>query len=214
MVLDATLAGASANSYLTVAEADAEALVELGKNAKAWNEATVEQREAALIQATEDIDYTVGRVSATYSPAQRLLFPRVTDLIVGTSTPELPRRIKSATFLQAAHLLRNADLMDDAASFRARGLSSFSNPDGTGGTLSDDPRAGRLHPRVDVLLDEFSAGSVVGTIVTARTAGGGEGVPHPVGESNAPWRGPMSTGSQAAGGGRGDERGRVVPRPC
>lgn len=166
MVLDVTLAGAAANSYITVAEADAEASADIGRNAEAWNSATVEAKEAALIRATEDIDYTVGRVSATYSPTQRLLFPRSIDLIYGTSTPVLPGRIKSATYLQAAHLLKNAKVIDDAASFRARGLSNFSNPDGTGGTVASDPRIGRLHPRVEFLLDEFAQGSVIGTIVT------------------------------------------------
>lgn len=166
MPLDATLAGASANSYLTVAAADVHALDDLGRNRTAWLAATVEDREAALIRATEEIDATVGRVDSYAVVGQRLLFPRSWDVVTGTTTPKLPDRLAKAVYLQASYLIANANLLDDAAARRARGLSNFSNPDGTSGQLSSDSTFGTLHPRVDRMLDEFTSGAVVATIVT------------------------------------------------
>lgn len=164
MPLDATVAGAAADSYLTVAAADAFAESDFGPNAEKWRTATTEDKEGALRRATRDIDVTIGRVIAAYSSEQALLFPRSVDLIAGTSDPMLPPRIKLATYLQASYLLRNAKVLDDAASFRARGLANFSNPDGTGGQVAERG-FGRLHPDVEVITSEFSEGSVVGTIV-------------------------------------------------
>ena len=167
MPLDATIAGAAADSYLTVADADAFAESDFGPNAEKWRSATVEGKEAALRRATRDLDVTIGRVVAPYSSEQALLFPRYTDLIAGTSEPMLPPKLRLATYLQASYVLRNAKVLDDAASFRARGLANFANPDGTSGALAD-ATVGRLHPDVAVITTEFSEGAVVGTIVMSR----------------------------------------------
>lgn len=164
MVLDATVAGASANSYLTVAAADAFAASDLGRNRDAWTTATADDKEAALIRATQEIDDEVGRVTAPLTETQVLLFPRLVDQVSGAGF--IPTRVGRAVYLQAAHLLRNSKVLDDAAAFRARGLSSFANPDGTGGTLADDENYGRLAPGVRRLLGEFTEGAVIATIVT------------------------------------------------
>lgn len=166
MALDATIAGAAANSYLTIAAADLLAVNDLGRNKDAWASASDAEKEAALIRATEDIDESIGRVPYTYSLTQALLFPRATDLVYGTSTPMLPVRLQRATYLQAAFILRNAKVLDDAQSFRARGLSSFSNPDGTGGTVAEDFSTLGLDARVRAIVDELSAGAIIGTIVS------------------------------------------------
>lgn len=163
MAIDATVAGASANSYLTVADADVLAASELGRDMRAWASATVEEKEAALIRATDEIDADVGRVAYPATTTQALLFPRRFD--VEASAYFIPARLQRATILQAAFLLRNADVLDDAVAFRARGLSNFSNPDGTSGQLADDPGYGRMHPRAKALLTEFAEGSVIGIIV-------------------------------------------------
>jgi hypothetical protein len=166
MPFDATLGGASANSYLTVAEADAYANSDLGRNRTAWLAATVEDKEAALMRATEEIDATIVRVDSTFFTGQALLFPRSYDLDPSDDTlPKLPARLGNAVYLQAAYIIRNADLLDDAASRRARGLANFSNPDGTSGQVAEDPRWGTLHPRVDRMLDEYTSGSVIATII-------------------------------------------------
>ena len=162
-MLDATVAGASANSYLTVEAADAIASTDLGLNAKEWLAATLDVKEAALLRATEEVDAEIGRVVDPGTGTQALLFPRSVDY-VGASWV-LPSRLQRATYLQAAYLLKNATVLDQAASFRARGLSNFSNPDGTSGQVSDDPSFGALHPRAKALLGEFTEGSVVGIII-------------------------------------------------
>lgn len=166
MALDATLAGPSANSYLTVAAADAFAESDLGRNREAWAAATVEDREAALIRATREIDVAVGRVDSPYDPYQALLFPRYTDLAYGTETVILPGRLGWATYAQAAFILRNANVLDDAASFRARGLSNFSNPDGTSGAVAGNFDEIGLAPGVSAVVTELSQGAIIGTIVT------------------------------------------------
>jgi hypothetical protein len=165
MVLDATVAGASANSYLTIAAADALATSDLGRDAETWLAATTDQKEAALLRATDEIDGDVGRVVTRATTGQLLLFPRYEDRAADGTTLILPGRLLRATYLQAAFLLRNAKLLDDAASFRARGLTNFSNPDGTGGQVADDPSFGTMHPRAKALLTEFAEGSVVGIII-------------------------------------------------
>lgn len=165
MAIDATISGASSNSYLTVAEADSFANSDLGQNAKDWLSATDDTKEAALIRATDEIDGEVGRVSASALTTQALLFPRYTDRNAAGALI-LPSRLKRATYLQAAFLLKVADTLDRAAEMRARGLSNFSNPDGVSGQLSDDVNFGRLHPRARILLGDFTEGSVIGIIVT------------------------------------------------
>lgn len=164
MALDASVAGSAANSYLTVASADVIADTDLlGRNAKAWREATDEIKEAALMRATEDIDSYVG-LTNRYSTTQALAFPRAIDNVVG---PAIPPRVSKATYLHAAFLIRNADLLDDAASRRARGMSSFANPDGTGGTVDYDHDSGvNADPAVARLLQPFAQGAVVATIIT------------------------------------------------
>lgn len=162
MVLDATVAGSSANSYLTVAAADVFAAEDLGRNAKAWAEADTETKEAALIRATDEIDGVIVR-TVPYESSQALLFPRLVDQ--RDSAPYLPARLLKATYLQASFIVRNAELLDDAASRRARGLVNFSNPDGTSGQVAERASFGTLHPRVESMLDEFTAGAVVATII-------------------------------------------------
>jgi hypothetical protein len=165
MAIDATVGGASANSYLTIVAADAFAASDLGTNAKAWLAATTDEKEAALLRATFEIDSNIGRVVNPGSTTQALLFPRAEDLLADGVTWFLPIRLQRAAYLQAAYVLQNATVLDQAASFRARGLSNFSNPDGTGGQLSDDPGFGLLHPRAQALLEPLAEGSVIGIII-------------------------------------------------
>lgn len=165
MPLDASVGGSAATSYLTVAAADLLASSDLGRDAKTWLAATTDEKVAALIRATDEIDSEIGRVVNPATATQALLFPRADDLALDGVTRILPIRLQRAVYLQAAFLLRNANVLDDAASFRARGLTNFSNPDGTSGQVADDPGFGRLHPRARALLTEFAEGSVIGIIV-------------------------------------------------
>lgn len=154
MVLDATVAGASADSYITVAEADAFAAVRLGRFAEKWRAAatTADNKEDALKQATSDVDAFV-RLGSRYSDLQALAFPRSTDY-TGTPPAEtalIPRRVREATYEQAAFLLTVAPLQDDFAERRARGLFSF-NEDNVSGSLASSPEFGRMAPRAEQLL--------------------------------------------------------------
>lgn len=153
MVLDATLAGAAANSYLTVAEADALARDDLGTTAERWLAASVPDREKALIRATREIDLFVADAGGMrYSATQALLFPRAVDV---TGTPALPflhRSIRAAAYSQAAYVLENAKRIDQAASRRARGFLRFDENDGPSGELALDPAFGLLAPHVEGLL--------------------------------------------------------------
>lgn len=164
-MLDATIAGASANSYLSVAAADDFAANDLGRAKKTWQAATVEDKEAALIRATADIDEAVQTTESKAATGQALLFPRSFDVDTDGSTFIIPARLRRATYLQAVYLIDAAELIDDAARRRARGLVNFSNPDGTGGQVAEASTFGLLHPRVERMLDEFSAGGVIATIV-------------------------------------------------
>lgn len=55
MALDATIAGAAANSYLTVAEADARAAND-PISGETWQAAALDEKERALVTATDDVD--------------------------------------------------------------------------------------------------------------------------------------------------------------
>lgn len=71
--IDATVGGASANSYVTVAEADA--YFEARLNVAAWDDATADQQIRALIQATRRIDAEDFRGEKA-NTAQALEWPR------------------------------------------------------------------------------------------------------------------------------------------
>lgn len=130
MPLDPTVGGAASTSYLTLAEADAMAATDLGRDVLAWTAATDADKEAALIRATIDLDVYKPGPETRYAATQARRFPRSFD-IDGVALPFLPRRLKEAAFAQAKHRLANADAFVDARARRARGYSSFSGDDGS-----------------------------------------------------------------------------------
>lgn len=149
MALDATVAGVSANSYLTVAEADTLNGTRLGPAAAAWSVASLADKEKALISATRDVDANV-RPATPYSALQALAFPRATDLDAA-DLPILAGGVKLATYEQAVYLLDNATALDEAASRRARGLYQFTDDD-VSGSIALDPLLGLLAPRAQAAL--------------------------------------------------------------
>lgn len=154
MAIDATVAGAAADSYVTVEAADLLAGDDLGPQAELWLNAstTAATREKALKRATREIDAFLDLSTARYSTSQALLFPRGSDVSGTPSVPYLPSVVKHATYEQASYLVANVKYLDEAASRRAHGLFSYQNPDGTGGSVSVDPAFGRLSPDVEALL--------------------------------------------------------------
>lgn len=142
MALDATPAGASANSYLTVAAADTLAGEDLGPEATAWlalNNATpadLAKKEAALKRATREIDAHVRSGWSRYSTSQVLRFPRSIDVVSGS--PVLPQELQRATYQQAIYLVKNASVIAAANTRRARNLQSASEPDTSYSQGADD----------------------------------------------------------------------------
>lgn len=112
MVLDATLGGASANSYVTVAEADAYFATSFGRTP--WGSASAANKEIVLIESTRLLDLLVSWKGYVKSDTQALRWPRtyvpnidgrylesyISDSIV-------PKDVKNAVFELAYSLLSN-----------------------------------------------------------------------------------------------------------
>jgi hypothetical protein len=129
VALDATVAGASADSYLSIEDADALAADDLGPEAEKWRAAatTVADRERALKRATRDIDDHIVPFSTPYSTTQRLFVPRAVDLDLD-DVAIIPASVQRATYLQAIFVLSNAAVIDRANARQARNVSSGSEP--------------------------------------------------------------------------------------
>ena len=130
MALDATVGGASANSYLTVAAADAFAGDDLGPEAEKWKDASAadDRRERALQRATREIDDFVRPGFRRHSATQRLRFPRATVDVDSAGDPFIPPEIQYATYCQAIFVLANAAVIDRANARQARNVSQASEP--------------------------------------------------------------------------------------
>lgn len=116
----ATIGGATSNSYLSVADADAYFNNRL--NAAAWTgETDADQKARALIQATEWLEgftYVGARVTTT----QRLSWPRIDEGDDAFTTTEIPLNLQRACCELALHLLRAGSTDPLAPS----GLEAFS----------------------------------------------------------------------------------------
>lgn len=107
MALDATAGGANANSYCTVAEADAYHATHL--YASAWTEASTANKEKALIWATRLLDEQVEWHGYVYNNTQALRWPRSMvadrDERYFFDNTTIPVFLKHATAELARHLL-------------------------------------------------------------------------------------------------------------
>lgn len=106
MALDATPGSATANAYLTVAEADAYFAERL--HAGAWAAASTADKEAALIQATRVIDARLCFRGAAADGVQALKWPR-TGLVTmngfALAGDSIPDQLKDAVCELALTLL-------------------------------------------------------------------------------------------------------------
>lgn len=127
-MIDATVAGATANSYLAVADADALAADDFGPERGWWLDAGLEQKELALKRATAELDDALRSGWTRYDSAQALIFPRSIDYSGAPAVAFIPARIRRAAYLQAAFLVGNATVLAAADRRRARGLASASEP--------------------------------------------------------------------------------------
>jgi hypothetical protein len=93
--INATAGAADANSYITIAEAQAYADSDI--DASKWDTATVDQRTRALITATRNLDL-VGYVGTRTTTTQALAWPRkdFTTTEKTYSDTEIPAEIKLA----------------------------------------------------------------------------------------------------------------------
>ena len=164
MTLDTTPGGSASDSYLSLADALAFANADLGLYADGWIASTDAIREKALKRATRDIDRWAGSTTDPYSVDQALTFPRWED-VDANGLPFIHPRLEEATYQQATYVLHNAEVLDRAATRRARGETSYTEPN-VSGTLADSASYGRLAPEVEALLtgEGFEGGAIVGFI--------------------------------------------------
>jgi hypothetical protein len=105
------------NSYVDVEEA--EVYFETRLDVPAWHEADDEDRESALVTATQLIDELAFRGTMT-SLSQSLAWPRSNvsyfsrkaGQVVDVPSNVVPEQVKVAVFEQALHLLTNQDLLN------------------------------------------------------------------------------------------------------
>ncbi len=162
MPLVATIAGTTANSYLTVAAADEIAnTVDTGRHPGTWMATPLDAKERALMTATSYIDGWKRWTSTTYAVGQALVFPRLLD--VRDSLPYLHPNVRRACYEQAVYLLANGDVLDDAATRHARGMQSFQDDDGSG-SLPNNRTKNLIAPEAEMFLRAVS-----GIRVVART---------------------------------------------
>lgn len=162
MTLDATPAGASANSYLTVAGADALAEDDLGPEATGWLDADdVATKERALIRATREVNAYLPPDGSRHTPSQALRFPRPGDLSGGS--PLIVRDIELATYHQAIYLHKNHAVLAQANTRRARGMQSASEPNLS---YSEGTGEGALAPMALHYLTAFGSAGRGGNVRT------------------------------------------------
>lgn len=169
MTFDATVAGTSADSYITVAVADAFAADDFGGEAERWLSADLAtaQRERLLKRATREIDGYLRASWTTYLATQALSFPRNVDATA--SVPFVPQDIQWATYAQAAYILKNGPAIDKANARHARQLSQFSEPNSSG-TL-DENMISRISQRVIAVLARYpKSGGSLGSIGMSQGA--------------------------------------------
>lgn len=110
MALDATVGGASSNSYVTLVEANAHFAE---KEETAWNGSDA-KKEAALIHATEWLDASYRFIGSIVSTSQALSWPRK-DVVdhEGREIAEdvIPYGVKHATYAAALVIIVEGSLL-------------------------------------------------------------------------------------------------------
>lgn len=155
MPIDATVGGASANSYVAAVDADAYFASRVG--GAAWAAASAGDREIALIDATRQLDrlrYKGQRAST----AQALEFPRSSQ----RETGRIPSAVRQACCEHALWLLSNAGTAgrNRVQQLRAQGVTAFQVGDhsqefASGGAAYDAEKL--LAPEAVVLLRSWLA---------------------------------------------------------
>jgi hypothetical protein len=170
ITIDATAGGASANSYLTLADAQAivDGLIE-DDDVVAWGTATTDQKNRALYTATQRLDRE-RFLGARATDTQALQWPRTgvrkPDTYVNTyatgfpfrisddyfTDTEIPDQVKRAMVVLAVYLNNNKDGigLSGLEDYKAISIGSISvTPDKTGAVGAD---------RVPPLLERYLTG--------------------------------------------------------
>ena len=168
VTIDATIGSASANSYMTLAEADAyvEAMV-LSTDANAWSSGNIDSRNRALTAATQRLDRE-RFLGARATDTQALQWPRTgvrkPDTYVNTYATGFPFRISDDYFtdteipdqIQRAQLELAVYLKNNVDGIGLSGLEDFKSV--SVGSLSVTPDkfgavgADRIPPMVERYL--------------------------------------------------------------
>ncbi len=93
-----------------------------------WTPASTSDKEKALKRATREIDAYLRSGWTPYVATQALLFPRAIDYSGTPATPLIPTSVKRACYEQATFVLRNASVLDNAQTRKARDVQSASEP--------------------------------------------------------------------------------------
>jgi hypothetical protein len=150
-----TVGAANANSYLSVAEGDAYAALDL--RTLNWSTATTDNKGKAVINATAYLDQ-LEWVGTKASTTQALLWPR-DDASCGEKAydnDELPLELKRATFELAEALLDSPTIL------------AGSNP-AVGELIPGIPNANLKAARVDVISVDFRDGGGAPVYANALT---------------------------------------------
>jgi hypothetical protein len=156
MAFDSTTSGQSANSYISVAEAD-EILSQRVGVGTVWSDLSPEEKQAALITATRRLEQEEYEGSKT-TYAQALQFPRYEvydrDQIVYASDA-IPQPLNLACAELALLLIRDPELLDDT------GLEQFNSLTVDKLSLSKDDsfHAGQLPANVRRTINHLLCGN-------------------------------------------------------
>ena len=137
MAISATIAGATSNSYVTLAETEAYFAARL--HAEAWETATDADKEKALLTSCRHLEACRIRVSrkpfdlsgVTYDPLapsdidQALSFPRKKDKDAAGNFA-IPKAIKEAQCEEALAVLAHGQEQERRRALQAAGVTSFS----------------------------------------------------------------------------------------
>ncbi len=125
MAVDAVLGSPTANSYVTLDEAESYFVERWRSNA--WSDANDADKEKALLTACRHLErlrYWEGNRSAFTDPRQRLCFPRVIDTDIAGAYV-VPQAVKDAQCEEALALLSTGAEHERRRALQASGVKSF-----------------------------------------------------------------------------------------
>ena len=130
MTIVATPGASTANSYVTIAAADAFAETDHGPDVDRWRNATAMLKEAALKRATRELDALLRTTAyAAFDPTAQavsnLYFPRSVDYD-DASSPVIHYGIQRATYAQAKYIVSESRAIAAANAHRKRQAGSES----------------------------------------------------------------------------------------